>query len=412
MPAAATIPVHGSAEDLGRELQMSPGPAGDVYVLIWTEDRPVLALLDLTGKPRAGWPVAVDAGCDLPASEPDGSIRLICGDRVRSFTPGGRSEEGWPMRPEVHAAGGTFVGDDLYAMGFDGGDFEALWISVAAPDGTVRTGPRVDAPQGQDVHRQLGPDGTGYLLTYPNEPPESATGVTEIIAFDVDGVRDGWPVSVKGRASDLGFGRDGRVYVTEGRQGRRQSRILAFDRDGRALQIGSGDLPVVQTSARSGASPVTGRPPVVSEDEMVFLLSEDRGTTAYALDASGDVLTGWPYRDSGALEWSYSSPEDGVATWRLDPAVGPSGALHLLHPPRAAGLGGSIVAIGADGRVRPGWPVVLKRPGSHFRLVEAGPDGTVYALAVEPEGGGRSSATILAFAPDSTVLYSTTIIEP
>jgi len=42
----------------------------------------------------------------------------------------------------------------------------------------------------------------------------------------------------------------------------------------------------------------------------------------------------------------------------------------------------------------------------------AGPDGTTYALAIEPESGGKSSGTVLAIAPHSTVLWSTTIVEP
>lgn len=41
-----------------------------------------------------------------------------------------------------------------------------------------------------------------------------------------------------------------------------------------------------------------------------------------------------------------------------------------------------------------------------------GADGTAYALAVEPESSDASSATVLAIGRDSTVLYSSTIIEP
>ena len=54
----------------------------------------------------------------------------------------------------------------------------------------------------------------------------------------------------------------------------------------------------------------------------------------------------------------------------------------------------------------------LKRPGAEFWSVVVGSDGTVFALAVEPEPGDTSSASILAIAPDSTVLSITTILEP
>ena len=68
--------------------------------------------------------------------------------------------------------------------------------------------------------------------------------------------------------------------------------------------------------------------------------------------------------------------------------------------------------IEVGGRVRPGWPVELKRPGAEFWSVVVGSDGTAHALAIEPKSSSSSSASILAIAPDSTVRYTTTIIEP
>jgi hypothetical protein len=43
--------------------------------------------------------------------------------------------------------------------------------------------------------------------------------------------------------------------------------------------------------------------------------------------------------------------------------------------------------------------------------VVVGSDGTAFALAIEPESAGYS-ATVLAIAPDNTVRYATTIVEP
>ena len=50
--------------------------------------------------------------------------------------------------------------------------------------------------------------------------------------------------------------------------------------------------------------------------------------------------------------------------------------------------------------------------GAAFRSVVVAGDGTAYAVGVEPEAGGGFSATILAIASDSTVLWTTTIVEP
>ncbi|OGO58253.1 MAG: hypothetical protein A2Z32_00395 [Chloroflexi bacterium RBG_16_69_14] len=300
----------------------------------------------------------------------------------------------------------TYVDDNALEV------ITALRLVAVAPDGTLRTGMRFETPDlnKQDWRPQLGPDGTGYLLAFP----QTATGEAEITAFDLGGVREGWLARVEGWPASLGFGPDGRIYVTQGQESLRPSRILAFDHEGRSLPIGSDALPVAATSEYVGAGPYGGPPPpVVAEDGTTFLVSEEGGTTVYGLDPSGHVMAGWPYRDTVGLQWSgdcYTST--GGVCWRSDPAVGPGDVLYLLHPPRAATLGGTIVAIGPDGRVRPGWSVRLKRPGAEFRSVVVGSDGTAYALAIEPETGGKSSATILAIAPDSTMLYTTTIVEP
>lgn len=169
-----------------------------------------------------------------------------------------------------------------------------------------------------------------------------------------------------------------------------------------------------QTGTYEGAGPFAGpAPPVVADDGTMFLVSEENGTTVYGLDAAGHVIAGWPYRDAIGLQWSRVPEGDvGTPSWRSEPVVGPSDVLYLLHPPRVSTVGGSIVAIGSDGRVRPGWPVGLKRAGAEFSSVVVGSDGTAYALAVEPEAGDAFSASILAIAPDSTVIWTTTIIEP
>ena len=377
-----------------------------------------MALLDSSGRPRPGWPIALDdTFCSVPAPAADGSIRLVCAQesqpdsRDYAFTPDGRPIPGWPIelpsaiRPRV-------VGGDLYVLTSVVDDPRAVRLVAVAPDGTHRTGMPLETPDSSSVDSfmQLGPDGTGYLFAYPN----AATGDTEITAFDLGGVRQGWLARVKGRPFGFAFGKDGRIYVTEGQEDGRPSRILVFDRDGVSLPIGSEALPVEATSAYGGAGPFGGPPPpIVAEDGSSFLVSEEGGTTVYALDATGHVMAGWPYRDAIGLQWSFVQLGDtGTPSWRSEPAVGPGDILYLLHPPRAATLGGSIVAIGPDGHVRPGWPVGLKRAGAEFWSVVVGSDGTAYALVIEPETGDASSASILAMAPDSTVLWTTAIIEP
>jgi hypothetical protein len=72
-----------------------------------------------------------------------------------------------------------------------------------------------------------------------------------------------------------------------------------------------------------------------------------------------------------------------------------------------------VAAVIIQGGKRPaGWPVKLNRAGSNFWDVAVGEDDTVHALAVEPEGKGKSSATLLAIDPDSEVRYAVTLLEP
>jgi hypothetical protein len=152
--------------------------------------------------------------------------------------------------------------------------------------------------------------------------------------------------------------------------------------------------------------PHSGPIVVYSEvDDAVFSVGRDLRTTS-----------GWPFTPLDPLVIPRPGPESeheaGYCPGPLPPAVGPDGTVYLSLEAHSSSVGGSLVAVGPNGRVRAGWPVGLKRAGAEFWNVKVGPGGTVYALAYEPEAGGRSTATLLAIAPDSSILYRTTIIAP
>ena len=82
---------------------------------------------------------------------------------------------------------------------------------------------------------------------------------------------------------------------------------------------------------------------------------------------------------------------------------------------------GRAMAVGADGRTRAGWPVTLRRTGAAFWSLATDADGTVFALAVEPEPDAYdtpeceyppASATILAIDRDGSVRARATVVEP
>ncbi len=243
-------------------------------------------------------------------------------------------------------------------MGRGGGPVPGAWwlISVAA-DGDFQMGGRHEVPDAEGYgFPQLGPDGIAYQLA------------------DADN--------------------------------RTKIRTLMLDADGRVSPVASGEVPVYVLGTYSGAGP-SDPAVLVAWDGAAFLLSDDE-RTVYGLDPSGQTMAGWPYQADRGPQWRGSCPEmvTGCGVNLSTAAVGPGDVLYL---PRA---GGSLVAISPDGRVRSGWPVVLTRPGAEFWSVVAGSDRTVYALAIEPEAGDRSSATILALNPDGTVRYRTTIVSP
>ena len=435
--ASADLPVRGSArENSDHPLLMAPGPEGGLYVHIPMRKAPaVLALLDSSGRPRAGWPVSVPGAtfCDdlLPAA--DGSVRIVCTmenpdgnmfDPIGAFAfdPRGRSLAGWPVSIEGFFVTGRVIGDDLtlfvsQSLGdveiegqpsIDGG------LVTIARDGGVEVGARV-TDIGHCCTWKIGPDGNAYGV---ESGVDSSTGgrASRIVAVDHRGVGDGWPVSFNGVTSGPAFGQGERISVTVADAS--LSRVLVFEPGGTDPSDRSTHLPVAtaEYSEDTGGCTV-GSPqaPVVAHDGTTFVLSE-LNWAIHAVDSALEAIPGWPF-DPGApravarpgLE---SEHEAGYCPSSVVPAVGPDRTLYLALEARDTNFGGRLLAVGPDGQVRPGWPVDLLRAGAEFWSVVVGPDGTVYALAIEPESGDESSATILAIAPDSTVRYRTTIIEP
>jgi hypothetical protein len=450
---AASLPVRGSARELGDQIEMTPGPGGGLYVSVPAPGGSVLALLDPDGRPSLGWPVQLVGwnGCALPPPAADGSVRVVCGsggergDRAYAayaFDSEGNLLAGWPVALPVGAmhSDQRVIGDRLLVIGRDflpgvdpetGTSVGEAWLVTVDVDGAVRSGIRVRAGWGGDW--RLGPDGIAYGIEHPNAYTTRDPQLSQITAFELAGVRPGWPIRLDGVASAPGFGPGGRLYLTIGSFGRGVSRTVVLDRDGNTLPGGSKALPI--TTAESGSEFTTApAPPVVAADGSLFVLSDlDRPdeahleplTKVFALDTSGEVMRGWPLVRTGTwlMRPGYCRPEVelGCPFSPATPALGPGNVLYLLRPaPHGssaegwvdASIGGSVVAIGPDGRVRSGWPVVLRRSGAAFWSVVVGPDGTAYALAIEPEAGDRTSATILAIGPDGAVSRRTAVVAP
>jgi hypothetical protein len=288
----------------------------------------------------------------------------------------------------------------------------------------------------------IGPDGVAYgtfqAFADGSTPKEAyAKAKSALFAVGSGGIAAGFPIAIAGWASRPAFDAAGRVHLVVGSIHEPPTRMLVFDTAGQAATGGSGALDVAAPADAvllvPGPVPVSGHlaPPLVGPDGTRFVVGgaaasgpvSAMGSPAFwrsgaiiAIGPSGQPFAaGWPYRsDAGAQENSCRCTAPGGPSFAA-PAIGPGNVLYLLQSGRTSATGpsggGSIVAIGPDGRVRPGWPRTLKRAGSGFWSVVVGSDGTAFALAIEPESAGYS-ATVLAIAPDNTVRYATTIVEP
>lgn len=231
----------------------------------------------------------------------------------------------------------------------------------------------------------------------------------------------GYPIVIDGIVSPPAFDSAGRIHLTVGTPTTGgietgPARTLVLDTQGREVIGGSGNLGFVARDSCVGIEGTCSRPaaPLVGPDGTTFVVGGTyNDTTVASISPIGEVLAGWPYRSYGGVQPSSICDGDICEGSALAiPALGPNHVLYLIHGPADDAVGSSIVAIGLDGRVRDGWPVELTRSGSQFRSVVVGSDGTAYALAIEPEGADATSATILAIAPDSTIVYTATVVDP
>ncbi len=410
---------------------MAPGPYGNLYVLIPAREAPAtLALLDAGGSPVAGWPVVVPhaRSCDQLLAVGDGSVRVICTmenpdgnmfDPIAAFAfdENGRLRLGWPVAIQASFATGHVIGDDLALLTIvplgdvieEGQPSKEAGLLTIGAYGAVSAGARVPVDWRCCRDWAVSPDGIALGT-------ESIDGSSSMVAIDASGLRAGWPITFDDAISRASFRADGRIAVVLASMVRNASRVVVLDRDAKVAITAELPLQTAVYSDDTGGCTV-GAPqaPVVADDGSVIVYSE-LSTDIYAIDSTPAVMPGWPFDSSASLDRARpgleSEHEAGYCPAPVPPAVGRDSTLYLAREQRTASVGGSLVAVGRDGRVLPGWPVELKRPGAEFWSVVVGPFGTAHALVIEPESGGKSSATILAIAADSSITWSTTIIEP
>jgi hypothetical protein len=328
--------------------------------------------LDAEGTPMPGWPIQVANFCSGTATDGLDRVYVACeggeaGSTIHGFDAAGAVAEGWPV--DLPAPIGTVTLNDFtaicgrilspLALASDGVLYMSTWdeskrlLHAFDPNGTERRGwPRplpADDEFGCGGFAVLA-DGTVRAWGYEGPPPvELELGYgpfaqrTVFTAFGADGATlPGWPIESDGTGSGALIGADGTLYhVSE------NGDVWARGADGR---------PKPGWPHEPGERSMT---PYLAPDGRLVLLSSFGSGTIIALGADGKVVAGWPQR----LLVSRASPcvffGDTDCFSLVDPVFGSDGRLHLALAPIADGLGGSILALGPDGRVPSGWPFQL-----------------------------------------------------
>ncbi len=427
----APFPFPGS---VSTSIQLLPSANGLYVVTPWlygyAADMTAIAAID-DGRLRPGWPIALSGQCTVVPSDVDATTRAICAQRAFAFGPNGKPLKGWPVfvgGSATRVEDAVVANGNLIALTSNG---SAVRLVRVSPEGRIRTGTRVTVRQlsagCSDCSGDLGvgSDGTGYAVSYRFKPDDWGTVLsTRVTTFDLAGVRAGWPISLDGAASPPVFATDGRIYLTQGQNERAPTRLLVYDRSGRPVVGSPARLPItLPTYGGFGEGPGwTVLKPLVAADGSAAIVPAATGfgtaegmIAVHRTDSAGRYRPAWTYRSSAAPQTIATGYCD-TPSWSdpTPPAMAPDGTVYVLR------ADGSALGIGGDGKVRPGWPVTLRRPGAEYWSVAAGPDGRVYLLAVEPEARSsdacqpyaRYSATILTVSPAGSVLHRTTIVEP
>ena len=407
------------------QVRVAPAPGDGLWITVQEGRGTVVAHLDDAGKGSPGVEEYAQA-CE-PFSVEDGSLRMLCqysneenpeecvdlcsAPRLYAYGADGDDPPGFPVwlpsGISTGVNGGRVIGTDFVTVVTEAydevvaefGEFGSARLVTVGADGAIRDGVNVPAPL---MCCTIGPDGVAYGSTSLDD--EGLATRTQLIAFDQNGMRPGWPIVVDGTASSPSFGPDGQLaytsWIGEG------SRILRRNQDG-SEAAPSVDIP----SSTEWAPDIDGpMPPLVDERGRALVVTHDG---IVGLDAYGAELPGFPYESRTGLLMRGECPEGdtGCQPWIEPPRLAPRGLIYALETP-PEGQGERITVVNADGSIRSGWPKTLQREGASWDSVTIGDNRIAYAVAIEPEPNDESSISILAFAPNGTREWIRTLVEP
>ena len=353
------------------------GPDRSVYVAVrgassesdytWNLHR-----LDIVGNELPGFPVALPpfVSCALSVAG-DGAAYTAC-ERVDDATststtiltavrPDGSAQGGWPITLDGSATlDGFFPDGSVLARDATSKGAKLL---VIRPDGSATHGwPRPTPDVGDAVV-----DASGRVRitsrTWGDGECGAATGTTYSVLGTDGAVLPGWPVHLKGWASDPLVADDGSMTIVTN-----TGKALRYGLDGKAAAGWTASTVDVAVGCYSGSSPVDaggGETAVV-------------GGTVTLLGASGAPAAGWPAKlpYPAANDCPGCTPGPGAP---LAPAIG-ADALYV------ADYGGDrprIVTLSRDGALVAGGQRVAGATGEEIGWIRMAPAGRVWMLLTQ-----------------------------
>ena len=358
---------------------------------------------DQTGNPWTGpagaWPGTTlftypkNERGDVIGVAPDGTVYTHGGvsstdyhEAIRAFGPDGTPRPTWPLdgvpvvgffRDAVlDATGGVVVAMvEARKPGVSQTSPRAGILTAIDPNGLVKPGwpvtrsPTLFEPPSEYGHSLVARPAGGVCFVEIIGTSTTKTPDSDLTCLESGGGPvTGWAYHAPNGLGALALGPDGTLYVEEFSvtpAGQVEARIVALDPAGRPR---AGWHPVSVAAAVDTQL-------VVAPEGVVYVLVKvyESAPSLIAADANGEPDTAFNANAKTVL--GPLGPEG----YPMGVALAPDGALYLainlVLPTSAPSQPGQIVAIGPDGKMRPGWPF---SPGAfHFR-VQPGPDGSVW----------------------------------
>ena len=374
----------------------APGPAGSLYVAVRgpEADHWVLHRLDAAATELPGFPVKLPKAsiCTLTAS-PTGVAYTACEQEnaatdttagvVSAVGPDGSPVAGWPIRFDGGASLVGFRPNGTIVI--SAADAHGPFVTVVRPNGSTVAGWPRSMPNGGSITI----DGRGRIhLTiqrWEEDACAPAISATYRVLRGNGSSVSGWPVKVRGWASEPAVGADGSMTIVTG-----AGRAIRYAPDGTVVD----GWPVRGVKVTVGCSGYVGSSPTDAGSGSVVVTGGDAAAVTL-LTPGGRVARGWPValRYELAIVCRFCTGSNGGP---IPPAIGKRGIYVAAYGGRNRPR---IVAIDRDGSLPAKRQHAFGKAGDEILWVRIAPSGRVW-MALSRASGENVTGLLVPVAND------------